>query len=631
MYFSLDWYNQNIASIPDRIRRRDNAVIFLTSASDYLFKECSHIAEEIYRESIAENDVTMQAFGKLYLSFYERMRGKFSEASTGFTEAEKLIKKGGQGLAAGIVYQMLAFEYWSSGNREKAFELAYEGSKLVDANNIEGIGWGQFQMGVFHFDLKDYEASLKYFHESEKNATTLGLNYQLARTRSGIGGVYIATGRLEEGIKYTMMALEGYRECGHLNAISRALNDLGVINFRMNNLAEAEKNLREALKIREDLLYAPGIITSRMELAKVLTAKKELEETESLLLSALQLSNETKVKQKEAQCHLLLSELYKLQEKPWQALEHLEEHFKIKSQVAGEESNNRLNSLQQKFATEKSEAEAEIHRLKNVELKEAYNEIEEKNKSILDSIHYAKRIQAAILPSDGLLESNLGEYFVLYKPKDIVSGDFYWAHEGEELFFLATCDCTGHGVPGAFMSLLNSTFLNEAVTEKNLADPAEIFNTVRKQLIAALNPVGSKEETRDGMDAALITIDKKKSTLHFASANSPVLLIRNGEIISFAADKFPVGIYPGYENKPFSKNKIDLQKGDCIYLLTDGFGDQFGGPGGKKFKLRRLKETLLEIHRLPMKAQQEKLDEIHTNWKGMLEQVDDILIAGIRF
>src|ERR1041385_4400670 len=148
MYFSIDWYNKNIASIPDRIRRRDNAIIFLTSASDYLFKECFQIAEEIYKESLEENDLTMQAFGKLYLSFYERMRGKFSEANTGFTEAEKLIKKGGQGLAAGIVYQMLAFEYWASGNREKAFELAYEGSKLVDANNIEGIGWGQFQMGV---------------------------------------------------------------------------------------------------------------------------------------------------------------------------------------------------------------------------------------------------------------------------------------------------------------------------------------------------------------------------------------------------------------------------------------------------------------------------------------------------
>jgi len=185
------------------------------------------------------------------------------------------------------------------------------------------------------------------------------------------------------------------------------------------------------------------------------------------------------------------------------------------------QTNNKINSLQQKHATEKSDQAAEIHRLKNVELKKAYGEIEEKNKSILDSIHYAKRIQGALLASDNLLQKNLPEYFIFYKPKDIVSGDFYWAHQRSDLFFLSVCDCTGHGVPGAFMSLLNSTFLNEAVIERKLTKPGEILNEVRKQLIAALNPEGSTEETRDGMDATLIAFDKKTNVLS-ASARQKV-------------------------------------------------------------------------------------------------------------
>jgi serine phosphatase RsbU (regulator of sigma subunit) len=633
MYFSIEWYKNNIANLPDKTDRQEKTIIFLTSISDYLVEESFRLAKELHDEAAETDNKSLLAFGKLYMGFYQRGQGQKELADIAYKEAERLVMIAEPSLTSGIVTQMLAFEYWGSGQRDKAFELAYYGLKIAGKVNQEkeGFGWAQFQLGVFHFDLKDYDVSLQHFLSSEKMAEELNLNYQLARTRSGIGSVHIATGNPEEGLKYNMLALEGYRSCGHQTAISRALNDLGVIHFRIGKTEEAENYLREALAIRENLSYAPGIITTRMELAKVLIGREDNSEAEHLLLSALELSKETGSKQKTAQSHLLLSELYKLKEKPWKALEHLEEHFKVKSEVAGEESINRINSLQQKFATEKSEAETEIHRLKNVELKKAYSEIEEKNKSILDSIHYAKRIQGALLASDELLNKNIPDHFVLYKPKDIVSGDFYWAYKGKDLFFLAVCDCTGHGVPGAFMSLLNSTYLNEAVIEKELADPAEILNEVRKQLIAALNPEGSKEETRDGMDATLIAFNEKTKTLSFASANNPFVLIHKGELRSFPPDKFPVGIYPGYEKKPFTTHELKMQKGDCIYLLTDGYGDQFGGPAGKKFKLRKLKEYLQEIHQLPMAQQQKKLETQHETWKGQLEQVDDILVAGIRF
>jgi serine phosphatase RsbU (regulator of sigma subunit) len=633
MYFSIEWYKNNIATLPDKTDRQEKTIIFLTSASDYLVEESFLLAKQLHAEALETDNTSLLAFSLLYMGFYQRMHGQKELADAGAKEAERLAMIAEPALTTGIVCQMLAFEYWGSGQRDKAFEMAYYGLKLADKMNQakEGFGWAQFQLGVFHFDMKDYNVSLQHFLSSEKTAEELDLNYQLARIRSGIGSIHIATGNLEDGLKYNRLALDGYRDCGHKTAVSRALNDLGVIHFRIGKVEEAENYLREALTIRENLSYAPGVITTRMELSKVLMNRENNSETEHLLLTALELSKETNSKQKASQCHLLLSEFYKLKEKPWQALEHLEEHFKVKSAVAGEEAINRINSMQQKFATEKSESEAEIHRLKNVELKKAYSEIEEKNKSILDSIHYAKRIQGALLASDELLNKSIPDHFILYKPKDIVSGDFYWAYKGKDLFFLAVCDCTGHGVPGAFMSLLNSTYLNEAVIEKELTDPAEILNEVRKQLIAALNPEGSKEETRDGMDATLIAFNEKTKTLSFASANNPFVLIHKGELRSFSPDKFPVGIYPGYEKKPFTTHALNMQQGDCIYLLTDGYGDQFGGPAGKKFKLRKLKEYLQEIHHLPMNQQHKKLETQHEAWKGQLEQVDDILVAGIRF
>lgn len=189
MYFSLDWYNQNIAAIPDKKKRRDHAVIFLTSASDFLFEECFQLAENFYNESLASGEKSMEAFGLLYMLFYNRSRGKISDIESGYKKVEELIREGEPGLISGIVYQMLAFEYWASGQRDKAFELAYTGSKISNTYDAEGIGWAQFQFGVFYFDLKDYDASLNYFLESERNAQKLNLNYQLARIRSGIGSI----------------------------------------------------------------------------------------------------------------------------------------------------------------------------------------------------------------------------------------------------------------------------------------------------------------------------------------------------------------------------------------------------------------------------------------------------------
>jgi sigma-B regulation protein RsbU (phosphoserine phosphatase) len=254
--------------------------------------------------------------------------------------------------------------------------------------------------------------------------------------------------------------------------------------------------------------------------------------------------------------------------------------------------------------------------------------IEEKQKEILDSIAYAKRIQFSLLASQNLLKANLPDHFVLFKPKDVVSGDFYWATPTPEGFVYITADCTGHGVPGAFMSLLNISKLSQVINENKITRPDIILNSIRTEIIKVLNAGGSGE-SKDGMDAVLCKLDIPNMKLQYAAANNPFYIIRNNELMTCKADKMPVG--KGHDDTlSFTFNEIALHKGDLIYTFTDGYADQFGGNKGKKFKYRQLEEILMSIHALPLEEQSRILDEKFEAWKGKLDQVDDVLIIGVK-
>lgn len=249
-------------------------------------------------------------------------------------------------------------------------------------------------------------------------------------------------------------------------------------------------------------------------------------------------------------------------------------------------------------------------------------ELGEKNKAVTDSINYAKRIQDTMLANEALLKENLVDFFILFKPKDIVSGDFYWATVKNDQFYLAACDSTGHGVPGAFMSLLNISFLNEAINERNIVEPNKICDHVRNRLIQSISAGGGK----DGMDGVLINLDKDRKKLSFAAAYNAPILIRNNAIIEFDADRMPIG--KGIRSDDFKQHVVDVEPGDIFYLFTDGYTDQFGGPKGKKFKYKQMKALLQSICNQSMAEQKKILGAIIDNWRGNLEQTDDILVVG---
>lgn len=280
------------------------------------------------------------------------------------------------------------------------------------------------------------------------------------------------------------------------------------------------------------------------------------------------------------------------------------------------------------------------------EIAEQSHIIAEKNKDITDSINYAKRIQEAILPTDEEMKEVFDDCFVYYRPKDIVSGDLYWASTvtttpvngvGKKVSLVAALDCTGHGVPGAFMSIVGHTILEQTLTDPSVNNPGQALDYLSKGVIRTLKQkAGDDFSIKDGMDISMCAVDLKERKLEFAGANNPLYLVRKGELMQISGDKQPIGAYIT-DQRPFTSHTVQLEKGDCVYIFTDGLADQFGGPKGKKFKYKQLQQLLIDNHNLSMQQQRGAFEKAIMDWmnypsdegKGY-EQTDDMLLIGFR-
>ena len=286
------------------------------------------------------------------------------------------------------------------------------------------------------------------------------------------------------------------------------------------------------------------------------------------------------------------------------------------------DTNNRLN----KFIA----IDSDITKIKKAESEiiKHRDELHIKNKQITDSISYAQRIQSAILPSEKILQKNIADYFVLFKPRDVVSGDFYWWTEINDHTIITAADCTGHGVPGALMSMLGVTFLQEIVSKDAITSPELILNRLRQEIINALKQKGQKDGQKDGMDMAIISINNKTNVLQYSGAYNPLFIIRNDELKILPANKMPVSIF--LKMKDFTMQEIQLQKNDKLYMFSDGYSDQFGGMHRKKFLIKNFKKLLLQISNKNMAEQKELLNNNLVKWMNNEEQVDDIVVIGIK-
>lgn len=559
----------------------------------------------------------------LFLECYQIAQSRFSKIKTP------------SGIAIFYTYQSIVS--WFDGKRNDGFDFIFKSIKAVENTPFDEVnGWCHYTLATYQFDSnqlieaeENYTKSLAYFKQSKSK-------YGYARTSNGLASIKIRQEKLQEAAEILNEIREIYVYHDKLSGLSRALTDLGVIEFKLKRFDEAITLHEHAYQMRIKTSNIQGQITSLIELGQVYLEVKEYRKAAQKLEIAAKLSEKNTFKAKAYRAHELLARLYKEEGNLLKSLEHLERYFELKTQVLADESNGRLKLIQTQLLAEESLKRANLEEQNNLELRKAYSIIEQKNSEILQSIDYAKRIQKAILPGKKLLDYYFPAQFIFYRPKDIVAGDFYWfKNTGSKLFF-AVCDSTGHGVPGAFVSLVCNQALNRAVTEFNLQTPALILDKVNELIVEAFSE-NEHEEINDGMDASLLMMDVKNNQLEWAGANNPLWIVTTSgdEVIltELKGNKQPVGKFDF--TQPFTNHHLPLIKGANYYLFSDGFADQFGGPdwekGGKKFSQKRLKELICSLAHTNMGEQEQMIEKSFLEWKNKGDQIDDILVAGISF
>jgi serine phosphatase RsbU (regulator of sigma subunit) len=516
--------------------------------------------------------------------------------------------------------------YRAMGQLDKAQNVVQEAlnhASAISKNDVyiffKGVTY--YQAAEVNVEIRNYEAAIEFFNaglEEMENDEMSG------RLLNGLGVVYMNLERWEEAITYLERSYETVIGTDNIMLEAKILSDMGIYYFKNNRFEDSFTYQEKSLNLRIEHNLTSPAVTNYIRMADLCLASGRLEDALEYGTKAVEQSEKLKLYIKLYEAHQVLSKIYEKKGDTDKAFLHYKKYHQQREEVHSQEVIRKMEQLKNQYKVESAEQEKEIFRLKNVELKAAMEEITE-------SFRYAKRIQAAILPPDSFIQKALAQSFVLFKPKDIVSGDFYWLEIIDDKIFVAAVDCTGHGVPGAMVSVVGYNCLNRTIREFGLRQPAEILNKLTELVESTFVHKDSynentEDEIKDGMDISLCCIDLKNNKLYWAGANNPLWLIRKGELKEIVPDKQPVGKFD--YRKPFTNHSLELQQGDSIYLFTDGYADQFGGPNGKKFKYKQLKELLLSVQNMSLPVQKEKLDLVFEEWKGKMEQIDDVLVIG---
>lgn len=574
-----------------------------------------------------------QSYNNLGTIYNEQ--GDISNALDYFHNSLKIREETGDESGMATSLNNLGSVYEDQGDTTKALEYYEKSIKYYEKiGDMEGLGYPLSNIGIIHFNRGKPDLAMVYYDKSLKARMLAGDKKGIGYCYNNIGAVYYRQGDIDNTLKYYNMSYDIFNEIGDKQGISFIARNLGEVYRKQKDHKQALKFAEHSLNISKEIGYPENINRAEELLSNIYKElgqfEKALEHYQQFIVYRDSISNQETRKasiKKQLQYDFEKRESFLKAEQEQKNILSMAELKQQKlitwfSVGAGVLVFLMLILAFRGYRT-KQKVNLELSE-KNYEIQQQKHIVEEKNKEIVDSINYAQRIQHALLASSKILDKNIPQHFVLFKPKDIVSGDFYWAAEKENFFYLAVCDSTGHGVPGAFMSLLNSSYLNEAVTERGIIKPNEIFNYVRNRLIESISSGGAK----DGMDGILLCIDKKTKEITYAAAHNSPVLISNTEHIKLPCDKMPVGA--GERADSFLNYSIDVKEGDMIYLPTDGYADQFGGEKGKKLKSRNLQEKLYEISKTELNQQKQFLDNYIENWKGNLVQVDDICVVGIR-
>lgn len=485
--------------------------------------------------------------------------------------------------------------------------------------------------GVYNF-LQDYNKRL------ECNLKCLELRKKLddknaqVSSYNNIGDTYTVMGDYDNALKYFNICLE-FELSDRYKAI--VYYNIGEVNYFTKNYIDAQEYIQKGLDYGLSTDYWQIIIAAYQMQANILLLDKKYDEAIEVLEKALEVSEVKKSKEDKYPLFELFSEAYSGLKNYQKAYEYLDKYNKLKNEVMNFNNAQKLKKIEFEHQFKSITHETDEIKKKNKQIVSAFkqieiqrNEIESKNIAITDSIHYAKRIQYAILPSDKKVKDCLKNSFVFYQPKDIVSGDFYWVERVGDLVIFSVIDCTGHGVPGAFVSLIAYNMINKVVLENQVTKPAEILNQMDVLMQSLFEQ--STEKIRDGVDMGICTLNTKTNELNFAGAFHSLFVCNKKELTEIKGNRESIGFSIYEKKKDFENHQLKLLSGSTIYLSTDGLADQFGGVKGKKLKWKGLKQQLLNWHELPINNQNKTIKQFLVDWKNDLEQLDDICILGIR-
>jgi serine phosphatase RsbU (regulator of sigma subunit) len=567
----------------------------------------------------------------------------------------------------------LSIAYNRLGDPKNSMSSLFTALGIADSiQDKKEIALCQYKIAVLFDRQEDNENSLAWGKKGLETAKQANDSALVASCLHRIGLVYSGQNKYDDALEVLNTSLDIRKKLGLKSGVAACMNAMGLIYTNKKEYDKAAFNITNAYTLWKEVGDEEGIAIATDNLASLFLSAQEPEKAVHYGLISFQQAQKIHsfVFMKEAA--LTLSSAYEQLKDHKKALEYYRRYSGIKDSLINEESSQKVAYIQSLFESDKQQAQIESlqkekrqegqlrntliiaailaalvallalnrYRLKqkanqklteaNEEIRLSRDEIQAQKQEITDSIRYAKRLQEALLPSYRHMKRFLPGCFVLYKPKDIVSGDFYWVEQWGGKTLIAAVDCTGHGVPGAFMSVLGYSLLNRAVNELGLYKPALILNEMNKSVSRLLRQNKEEAGMKDGMDMALLSIDMENKKLEFTGAFNPCYLIRNGQLQILRGDKFPVGAFVDDDVRLFTNQEHDLQPGDVLYIFTDGYADQFGGPKGKKFKHKQLQELLLSIHQKEPDEQNAQLNRTIMQWKGSLDQIDDILIVGIR-
>ncbi|MDP2384844.1 MAG: tetratricopeptide repeat protein [Bacteroidota bacterium] len=609
-----------------------------------------------------------------------QQKGDIHEALVFYHQSLKIKEEINNQRGAASSYNNIGSIYMAQGNIQKALEYYNKSLKIKEElKDKKGVATSLNNIADIYINQGQTDKALEYYIQSLLLEKEINNKAGEAISLTNIGNLYVKKGDLEKGLEYHTKCIKLREELANKNGIGMSLNSIGTVYLLKKNYPVALEYYTKSFNFLQETGDKKNMIWSYLNMAEVYIIQKKYPQALENSSKSMSLSKELGFPLEIRNAAKQLSRIYTATGNYQKALENYELHIQMRDSISNQET--RKASLKQQFkyeyekkSTADSVAHAKENEIKNIELEKQQAEIkakrytqyalfgglalmivfagfifnrfkitqkqkvlidmqkrvvEEAHKEIIDSINYAERLQRSLMASDDLLNKNIKNYFVYLNPKEAVSGDFYWAstlHNGN--FCLIAADSTGHGVPGAIMSMMNMNSLKESVQE-NLCEPHEILNKTRSIIIETLANDGSMEGGKDGMDAALIVFNSEKTKGEFSLANNPLWLIRKGELIEYKPDKMPVGKHDR-QDVPFSKQEILLEKDDLIYILTDGYADQFGGEKGKKFMYKPLKELLLSVQDKTMSEQRDVLHKRFEEWKGGMEQVDDVCIIGIK-